>query len=429
MFRAPHAVAAMRRRKQEIQQMPNGQREDSQSTVDHPDGGNENISGGMCYHPFPLRLLPDSDHGRELRDLLREDCAERRHALTCLIDAEVTSDDDGRDLSACSSGHKKRDEAAANSPALKLPKKSLYDPDAQVYEAVAGLMAACGPVGARFDAAALWNAVETNDFAEILQQGIRCDPGVFDPTCLGGDGRGDVSLLMRACELGHTECVRALAQCGADLNMRRRRYFADDVNRRDQSGETALMMAARCGHGRTVQAMLRHNPAVDLLVDGALEAGGGSSKSSRSHLHAQHAGNVQSAVVNSPSTSRRRRGSKQRLADRLSSLVVDAGMKTLAPLPPVAVQQPSSSNSHKLKRLGSTAFSSLAPNVFQNAQDEFEWVEHGRTALFLAAESNHPEAVAAFLADDAGAEDFSALSAAADALSLRLDEQRNKCHE
>eukprot|EP00750_Incisomonas_marina_P004761 INCI13496.3.p1 GENE.INCI13496.3~~INCI13496.3.p1 ORF type:complete len:3083 (-),score=522.97 INCI13496.3:3142-12390(-) len=409
VFRAPHAVAAMRRRKLETQQLPISQH--PQATVDLADGDNANLSGGMCYHPFPLRLIPDSDHGREIRDLLHEDCTER-HASGCHDDTAATSD------AVRDSNDAKRDEAA-NRP---LPSKLLNDPDAQVYEAVAAQMAASGPIGARFNAAALWNAVETNDFAEILQQGIRCDLGVFDATCLGGDGRGDVSLLMRACELGHTECVRALAQCGADLNLRRQRYYADDKNRRDQSGETALMMAARCGHGLAVQALLRHNPAVDLLVD-VFELGG--SKSSPSHLHAQQAVTLPSAV-NTPSS--RRRGSKQRVADRLQTLVVDPGMKTLAPLPPVAVQQPSS-KSHKLKRRGSSAFGSLAPNVFQNAQDEFEWVEHGRTALFLAAESNHPNAVAAFLADDAGAEEFSALSAAADALRLRLDHQRNQCHE
>ena len=58
---------------------------------------------------------------------------------------------------------------------------------------------------------------------QVLQQALRCGmTDEVDLNCLHIDPRGDVSLLMRACELGHAECVRTLAQCGADLNLRRR---------------------------------------------------------------------------------------------------------------------------------------------------------------------------------------------------------------
>ena len=61
---------------------------------------------------------------------------------------------------------------------------------------------------------------------------------------------------------------------------------------------------------------------------------------------------------------------------------------------------------------------------FVNKEDEFDYIEHGRTALFLAAEGNHPHAVAAFVANDDGAEVYHALTKAADQLRAKISDLR-----
>jgi len=311
----------------------------------------ESVRQVLSKYPYPLPLDASNTHGQR--------------ALGQLLDEHKTSQTD-RFIAMLSEDYE----------------EPYVDAMLDVYQRIVGIFAASGRTGFRFDSRALWAAVESNDFAAILCQGVRCHSSAIDMNCLGGDPRDDITLLMRACELGHTECVRALAQCGADLNIRRSQYFADDSVQRDQSGETALMIAARCGHAKTVWALLQHNPAVDLIViphqlDSATPRPGTKSSVGSKGSH--------------------------NTAETYSSLVVDASLLTLPPLAPLAVRESSSTSSK-----------------FQNKEEEFTRIEHGKSALFLAAEANHAHTVRAIVADDGRAVRYAVLQQTAESLREHL---------